>query len=82
MNTSRNKLHKTKLEAFAAYCIECGWVREPVKGGVFTYEVLRMRRDGNKDVLLVYDRHNAKEHYTTHGIGDVMLNAFLRRPKA
>jgi hypothetical protein len=63
-------LHKSKLEEFAAYCESQGWLREPVKGD---YEVLRMRQKGSSP-LIVWDRLNAREHYTTEGNSEYMFS--------
>ena len=79
MRRSRNRLHKKMLPYFKTYLKGCGWTEEPTKG---VFEVLRMRRDGNKDPLLVYDRIEAKEHFTTHGIAELMLDAFIASRRA
>lgn len=75
MARSRSTLHKTKLPELKAFCEKRGWLAEPLKGG---YEVLRMRHAGRKDPLIVYDRNNAPEHYTTWGESARMVTAMLR----
>jgi len=75
MSRSRNRLHKTKLKEFSDWLLWHGWAPEKCKG---FYEVLRMRHPDQKELLLVYDRNDAKEHYTTFGISNDMLNKFLR----
>jgi hypothetical protein len=73
--TSRNRLHQKKLNDFAQFCSERGWKEEPFKGN---FEVLRMRHLAHKQPLLVYQQLDAKEHLTTHGIADRMLNQYLK----
>lgn len=75
---SRNRLHVSKLEAFAIYCEGKGWVRRPTKG---EYEVLRMTRS---DVTLIVHtkaatvRGNAPVHLTLHGASEIMFNKWIR----
>lgn len=72
---SRCTLHKSKLAAFQAFCEENGWQAEPTKGG---YEVLRMRHADRPDPLIVHDRTEAKEHYTTWGESARMVKRWMR----
>ncbi len=74
MTTSRNRLHQNKLQAFTDFCKSEGWQSVPTKGD---FEVLRMRHPDNKDPLLVYRQLKAKEHLTTHGVADKMVDKFL-----
>ena len=69
-------LHKSKLEDFAQWLEGRGWEHEETGG----YEVLRMRwkKDGP---LIVYEKNEAKEHYTTFGIGQALLIQWLRERK-
>lgn len=81
---SRNRLHTSKLEEFAAYCERIGWTRVAPKGD---YEVLRMTRIGS-DPLIVHTRlathaGGAPVHLTLHGVAERMFNGYLRtRPAA
>ena len=76
MSRSRCTLHKSKLGDFTQWLLARGWNVEVPKGD---YEVLRMRLANDyKTILLVYDRNNAKEHYTTFGVGDRMMRKWLR----
>ncbi|WP_067753019.1 hypothetical protein [Orrella dioscoreae] len=72
---SRCTLHKTRLAAFQTFCEGRGWTAEPTKGD---YEVLRMRHPDRRFPLIVHDRHDAPEHYTTWGESARMLGPFLR----
>lgn len=70
---SRCTLHKTKLGEFQEFCESRGWTAEPPKGG---YEVLRMRHSGRVDRLIVHDRDDATEHYTTWGESTNLFRAW------
>lgn len=71
---SRCTLHKSKLAEFEAFCTGRGWLSEAPKGD---YEVLRMRHPAMAQPLIVHTRLDAKEHLTTWGESDRMLNAWL-----
>jgi len=72
---TRSDLHKSKLVYFKTWLRGLGWEESRPKG---FYEVLRMTHDKYSGVLLVYDRNEAKEHYTTFGISDELLHQWLR----
>jgi len=72
---SRCTLHKSKLATFQAFCEARGWVAEPSKGD---YEVLRMRHPERRDPMIVHERSNATEHYTTSGESQKQVRAFIR----
>lgn len=78
MNRSRCTLHKSKLNDFKKWLESFGWTQEETKGG---YEALRMRHNDH-GVLLIYDRNDAKEHYTTFGAGNRLVNTWLRKRAA
>ena len=73
---SRCTLHKTKLAEFQAFCETRGWQAETPKG---PYEALRMRHADRRDPLIVHDRIEAKEHYTTWGESSRELTKFMRQ---
>lgn len=75
---SRCTLHKTKLAEFQTFCESQGWQAQPPKGA---YEILRMRHADRRDPLIVHDRLEAKEHYTTWGESSRMLTRFIRTKK-
>lgn len=75
---SRCSLHQSKLAEFQAFCEARGWTVELTKGG---YEVLRMRHPGRAHPLIVHDRNDAKEHYTTWGESANELRAWMRSRK-
>lgn len=72
---SRNLLHKSKLELFKKWLVDNNWVIEETKGA---YEVLRARHVDTKLPLLLYDRDNSIEHYTTEGVAYHMAKRFVR----
>lgn len=73
---SRNLLHKTKLEEFRLYCEAHGFQTLEPCG---EYEVLRMRQQNSKEVLIVHTTLNAKEHVTVHGIAERMARNFVNK---
>lgn len=73
--TTRCELHVSKLREFADFCTGRGWVEEPPVG---EYEVLRMRRKGNKIPLFVYRKAKVTEHYTVSGVALIMVAAYLK----
>ena len=60
-----------------------GYVRVPGGGDAYSpkgaYEVLRMRHVERRDPLIVHDRDDATEHYTTWGNSARELAKFMRR---
>lgn len=66
---SRNRLHKTKLDAFRDYLETKGWTNRDPRG---EYEVLRMTHPMYR-TLIVHTKLDAVEHYTMHGISEVMF---------
>ena len=66
-------LHKSKLDDFAQWLERRGWQHEEPCG----YEVLKMRWP-REAPLIVYEKNEAKEHYTTFGIGQDLLIQWLR----
>lgn len=74
---SRSRLHKSKLMEFRKWLESRGYSQESTKG---VYEVLRMRFD-KKNLLLVYTKNDSKQHYTTHGLADDMLDIWFNEKK-
>ena len=72
---ARDLLHKTKLDDFRAWLEDRGWYQVSCKG---EWEVLRMRHPDSVGPLLVYDRLEAREHYTTHGVAYHMACRWVR----
>lgn len=58
---NRCLLHHIDLEKFKEWLCKNGWMLETPKG---FWEVLRARKDGRKDPLIIYERYNSKQHYT------------------
>ena len=71
---SRNQLHLSKLEEFAAFCETQGFTRDAPKG---EYEVLRMTRAKGEPVI-VHAKLGAKEHATTWGMSARMYIKWRR----
>lgn len=72
---NRSRLHINKLEDFKAWLINDGWKIEEPKG---IYEVLRARKAGRKNPLIVYKKASAKEHLSIMGRDIGVLGAYLR----
>ena len=70
---SRARLHKNKLNDFIPWLINRGWVEQDGKG---CYEVLRMVKDDS--VLIVHEKLDAKEHYTTWGYSNSELDIWIK----
>lgn len=72
---ARNLLHKSKLTAFRTYLESKGWTIEPNKG---FYDILRARHPQYTHPLIVYERADAKEHYTIEGRMIHIVRAWLQ----
>lgn len=75
---NRNTLHISKLDAFKEWLVKDGWELEEPKG---RYEVLRARKPGRKNPLLVYEKLDAKEHLSLMDRDTGVVGAFLRDSK-
>lgn len=83
MSRSRNLLAVNHLQPFTEFCEKLGWVKVDTKG---FYEVLRMRRDDEKDPLIVHGKLNTIgmkycAHYTTWGNSQRLCLAYLKSKK-
>ena len=74
----RHRLHISKLEDFKEWLIKDGWNIEEPKG---TWEVLRVRKSGRKNPLIVYTKKDAKEHFSVMDRDSGVLCAYLRDSK-
>lgn len=74
----RRTLHISKLEDFKEWLIKDGWDIEEPKG---TWEVLRARKVGRKNPLIVYTKMDAKEHLSVMDRDSGVIGAFLRDSK-
>ena len=72
---NRYMLHISKLEDFKDWLVKDGWEIEQPKG---TYEVLRARKSGRKNPLIVYTKADAKEHLSLMDRDSGVVGAFLR----
>lgn len=80
MTRSRNRLHVDKLNDFALFCMERGWVPEEINED---YEVLRMRHRMRAFPLIVHGKLTTNNgaplvHYTAWGESGRMLDLFLK----
>ena len=72
---SSNLLNKSKLNEIKEWLKSIGGKNEKTK---CDYEVLRMRHPDH-EILLIYDRNNAVEHYTTFGIGSRLVRQWIHK---
>ena len=71
----RHTLHISKLEAFRGWLAKDGWEIEKPKGD---YEVLRARKQGRQNPLIVYTKSYSKEHLSVMDRDKGVVYAFLR----
>lgn len=72
---NRHKLHISKLEDFKKWLVKDGWEIEDPKG---IYEVLRARKFGRINPLIVYRKAEVKEHLSIMDRDSGVVGAFLR----
>ena len=72
---NRHTLHISKLEDFKKWLVKDGWEIEEPNG---IYEVLRARKAGKKNPLIVYTKADAKEHLSLMDRDSGVVGAFLR----
>lgn len=72
---NRHTLHIGKLDSFKEWLVKDGWEIEEPKG---FYEVLRARKSGRKNPLIVYRKADAKEHLSLMDRDSGVVGAFLR----
>ena len=75
---NRYTLHKNSLEDFQKWLVADGWEIEKPKG---IFEVLRARKAGRPQPLIVYTKADAKEHLTVMSRDIGVVRAFLRDKK-
>lgn len=75
---NRYTLHKNSLEDFQKWLVADGWEIEKPKG---IFEVLRARKAGRPQPLIVYTKADAKEHFTVMSRDIGVVRAFLRAKK-
>lgn len=71
---NRHTLHISKLEDFKKWLVKDGWKIEEPKG---VYEVLRARKQGRQNPLIVYTKADAKEHLSIMDRDSGIVGAFL-----
>lgn len=74
----RHRLHISKLDDFKEWLVKDGWDIEEPKG---TWEVIRARKSGRKNPLIVYTKMDAKEHLSVMDRDSGVIGAFLRDSK-
>lgn len=67
-------LHKTHLEDFKRWLIDNGWSLAETKGD---YEVLRARKDGRQHPLIIFEKIDAKQHYSVMDRDVWVVKTFL-----
>ena len=72
---NRHTLHISKLEDFKKWLVKDGWEIEEPKG---IYEVLRARKYGRQNPLIVYTKADVKEHLSVMDRDSGVIGAFLR----
>ena len=72
---NRHTLHISKLEDFKNWLVKEGWEIEEPKG---IYEVLRARKPGRQNPLIIYTKADAKEHLSIMDRDSGVIGAFLR----
>ena len=72
---NRHTLHISKLEDFKKWLVKDGWEIEEPKG---IYEVLRARKYGRQNPLIVYTKADAKEHLSIMDRDSGVIGAFFR----
>ena len=78
---NRHTLHISQLADFKKWLEKDGWKIEEPKG---IWEVLRARKQGRKNPLIVFQKKDAKEHLSIMDRDSGVVGAFLRdsnRPK-
>lgn len=67
-------LHKTHLEDFKRWLIDNDWNLVDTKGD---YEVLRAKKDGRQHPLIIFEKIDAKQHYSVMDRDLNVVKAFL-----
>lgn len=76
--TIRSELHVSKVGDFTLYLMCNGWEYQAPVG---EWEVLRMKKKGVKDPLLVYRRKDLGEHLTIYGQSEAWYRKWRRALK-
>ena len=72
---NRSMLHISKLEDFKQWLVEDGWKIEATKG---IWEVLRARKSGRRNPLIIFTKMDAKEHLSVMERDTGVIGAYLR----
>lgn len=72
---NRSRLHISKLEDFKEWLVKDGWEIEEPKG---VWEVLRARRAGRKNPLIIYTKADVKEHLSVMDRDSGVIGAYLK----
>lgn len=67
-------LHRNHLDAFKEWLKNDGWEIEDTKG---LYEVLRARKEGRREPLIIFEKAGAKEHLSVMDRDLGVVKAFL-----
>jgi hypothetical protein len=74
---NRRLLHRTRLDAFLEWCASKGHSTDKKTRN---FEVARVRVDGWKNPVLIYDRHDG-DHLTVFGNGERLVVQFCRESR-
>ena len=75
---NRHRLHISKLQEFEQWLLKDGWTIDKPKG---VYEVLRARKSGRQNPLIVYQKANVKEHLSVMDRDVGVIGAYLKECK-
>ena len=67
-------LHRNHLDAFKEWLKNDGWEIEDTKG---LYEVLRARKEGRREPLIIFEKADAKQHYSVMDRDVWVVKTFL-----
>lgn len=82
MSRDRALLHKTKLDDFRAWLIAQGYEIRKLPCTFGFYEVLRWRGVSGEPMPIIFDRHDATEHYTCNASAVRYVRRWLNERKS
>lgn len=71
---NRRILHRNHLDTFKEWLKNDGWEIEDTKG---LYEVLRARKEGRREPLIIFEKADAKQHYSVMDRDVWVVKTFL-----
>lgn len=67
-------LHRNHLDTFKEWLKNDGWEIEDTKG---LYEILRARKEGRREPLIIFEKAGAKEYYSVMDRDVWVVKTFL-----